>query len=33
MSKASFHHVTAHRTLEQYGNVGSASIPITLDAN
>lgn len=32
VSKAGLDHVTTHRTLEQYGNVGSASIPITLDA-
>lgn len=29
--KSGLDHVTTHRTLEKYGNVGSACIPITLD--
>lgn len=32
VTKAGLDAVTTHRTLEQYGNVGSASVPVTLDA-
>ncbi len=32
ITKADLGHVTTHRTLERYGNVGSASVPVTLDA-
>lgn len=31
VSKAGLEHVQTHRTLEKYGNVGSACIPVTLD--
>lgn len=31
VTKAGLDHATTHRTLEQYGNVGSASAPVTLD--
>lgn len=32
VTKAGLEHVATHRTLQRYGNVGSASIPVTLDA-
>ena len=31
VEKAGLTHVNTHRTVEKYGNVGSASIPVTLD--
>lgn len=31
VTKAGLDHVTTHRTLQRYGNVGSASVPVTLD--
>lgn len=31
VTKAGLGHATTHRTLEKYGNVGSACIPVTLD--
>lgn len=32
VAEAGLDHVTTHRTLQWYGNVGSASVPVTLDA-
>lgn len=32
VTKANLEHVTTHRTLQRYGNLGSASVPVTLDA-
>jgi acetoacetyl-CoA synthase len=31
VERAGLAHATTHRTLERYGNVGSASVPVTLD--